>query len=120
MDDYSYYENLRDAPRISSSVFVKYEIRNEYNTPAAKGVTTTRDISAGGMKFFCATAVRKDYIVKLQIELDKLNIIPAVGVVAWVEQPKAGQYLVGIRFTSITEDAKTKIVRHLNKYAPKN
>ncbi len=118
MSEYSYYDNMRDTPRISKSVFVKYDIRDTNNKSIATGIATTRDLSVGGTKFLCSAAVRKDYIVKLQIQLDKINQVGVIGTVAWVEIPKPGQYLVGIQFQSMPETSKAKIVKFLNSLAP--
>lgn len=118
MSEYSYYDNTRDTPRISRSVFVKYDIRDENNKSVATGIATTRDLSVGGAKFLCTVPARKDYIVKLQIQLDKINQVGVIGTVAWVESLKPGQYLLGIQFYSISDAAKTKIIKFLNSYAP--
>ena len=118
MSNYSYYDNMRDTPRISKSVFVKYDIRDNANKSVATGIATTRDLSVGGMKFLCSAPVKKDYIVKMQIQLDKLNQVGAIGTLAWVEQTKPGQYMVGVQFQSTPEATKAKIVKFLNELAP--
>jgi len=115
---YSYYDNMRDAPRISKSVFVKYDFRDATNTSIATGIATTRDLSLTGMKFLCGAKVKKDYVAKLNIQLDHLNQIGVIGTVSWVETPKPGQFLVGIHFHSMSEDARTKMMKFLNSLAP--
>ena len=118
MSNYSYYDNMRDTPRISKSVFVKYDIRDTNNKSIATGIATTRDLSVGGMKFLCSAPVKKDYVAKLQIQLDKANQVGAIGTLAWVEQTKPGQFLIGIQFHSTPELTKAKIVKFLNELAP--
>lgn len=118
MSDYSYYDNLRDTPRISKSVFLKYDIRDLNNKSISTGIATTRDLSVGGTKFLCSAPARKDYVVKLQIQLDKVNQVGAIGTVAWVETPKPGQYLLGVQFHSMPEVSKAKIIKFLNSLAP--
>jgi len=118
MSAYSYYDNMRDAPRINRSVFVKYDFRDTQSKPIATGIATTRDMSLTGMKFLCAAPVKKDYVVKLSIQLDKLNQIGVVGTVSWVETPKPKTYLVGIRFHSMSEVSRTKLMKFLNSVAP--
>jgi len=114
MSAYSYYDNMRDAPRISKSVFVKYEFRDTTNKTIATGIATTRDLSLTGMKFLCGAKVKKDYVAKLNIQLDQLNQVGVIGIISWVETPKPGQFLVGIRFHSMSEDARTRMMKFLN------
>ena len=118
MSTYSYYDNMRDAPRISKSVFVKYDFRDTIGKPIATGIATTRDLSATGMKFLCGAPVKKDYVAKLSIQLDRMNQLGVVGTVSWVDSPKPGQYLVGIRFHSISEISKAKLLKFLNALPP--
>jgi c-di-GMP-binding flagellar brake protein YcgR len=119
MSEYTYYENLRDAPRISKSVFVKYEFRDPLGKTVGTGIATTKDMSITGMKFLCAVSiVKKDYVVKLSIQLDRQTQIGIVGVVTWVETPKPKQYLVGIRFHSISEVSKAKLLKFLHSSVP--
>jgi len=120
MPDYSFYENARNAPRVTKAVFVKYEIRNDLNNPIASGIATTKDISLGGLKFVCSAPARKNYIVKLEIQLDKLTKIGALGTVAWVDEPKHGQFHIGVQFQNLPEVYKQKIVKFLNSFAPKD
>lgn len=116
---YSYYDNIRDFPRITKAVFVKYEIRNEMNATISSGIATTKDLSMGGLKFVCSTPVKVGYIVKLEVKLDTFNSIGAVGTVAWVENPKHGQFVVGVKFQPLEEKHKAKILKFLNSFAPK-
>jgi c-di-GMP-binding flagellar brake protein YcgR len=109
---------MRDAPRISKSVFVKYDFRDHTNTSVATGIATTRDLSLTGMKFLCGAKVKKDFVAKLAIQLDKLNQVGVIGTVSWVETPKPGQHLVGIHFHSMSEDARTRMMKFLNSLAP--
>lgn len=118
MSAYSYYEDKRDHPRINSAVFVKYDIRDEVNQTLANGVATTRDLSLGGMRFICPTPVRKDYILKMQIQLDRFTNIAALGTVAWVKEIKPGQFMVGIQFNQLPEQFRGKIIKYLNSFAP--
>jgi c-di-GMP-binding flagellar brake protein YcgR len=118
MSDYTPYENLRDAPRITKSVFIKYEFRNTAGKTVGTGIATTRDMSLTGMKFLCAVNVKKDYVVKLSIQLDRISQVGVVGLVTWVETPKPRQYLVGVRFHSMPEVSRTKLLKFLHSSAP--
>lgn len=120
MSDMSYYDNLRDTPRVDSAVFIKYDIRDETNKTVSSGISTTRDISVGGVKFFCTTPVRKGFIVKLQLQLDRLTSIAVLGTVAWVKQTKPGQFLLGVEFRNLPEPSRTKIVKFINQNAPQD
>mgnify|MGYP000918789382 FL=1 len=116
--DYSYYDNIRDFPRVSKAVFVKYDIRNELNKSASSGVATTKDISLGGLKFVCATPVKVGYIVKMEVKLETFTSIAAIGTVAWVENPKHGQYIIGVKFQPLQEKYRAMIIKFLNSFAP--
>lgn len=118
MPDFSYYDNMRENPRVQKAVFVKYDLRNETNNPVGTGVATSRDISAGGLKFMCTKPARKGYIIKMQIQLDKLNTFGAIGTIAWVETLRPGQFMVGVKFENLPEIHKQKIIKFLNKMAP--
>ena len=120
MPDMSFYENVREDPRVTSSVFVRYNISDETNKSVASGVSTTRDISAGGLKFFCTTPARTGYIVKMQLQLTKFNTIGVLGTVAWVKQPRPGQFLLGVKFENLAQVHLEKIVKFLNEHAPKD
>ena len=118
MSSYSYYDNMRDAPRISKSIFVKYDFRDTTGKTIATGIATTRDLSATGMKFLCGAPVKKDYVAKLSLQLDRITQIGVIGTVSWVESPKPGQYLLGVRFHSISEGSKAKLLKFLNAVPP--
>ena len=118
MSAYSEYENLRDAPRIAKSVFVKYEFRDTTGKTVGTGIATTRDMSLTGMKFLCAVGVKKDFVAKLNIQLDRITQVGVVGVVTWVETPKPRQFLVGIRFHSMPEISRVKLMKFINSTAP--
>ena len=115
--DYSYYENIRDFPRVSKAVFVKYDIRNDLNKSISTGIATSKDISLGGLKFVCSTPVKIGYIVKMEVQLDKINTIGCIGTVAWVESPKHGQYVIGVKFQPLHEKYRAKIMKFLNSFA---
>jgi len=116
--DYSYYENLRNSPRVSKAVFIKYDIRDEFNKSLATGVATSRDISLSGVKFVCSNPVKVGYIVKMEVQLDKLNTIACLGTVVWVENPKHGQYVMGVKFQPLHEKYTAKIMKFLNSFRP--
>ena len=118
MNAFSYYDNLRDAPRITKSVFVKYEFRDFEGKTVGTGIATTKDLSLTGMKFLCAVGVKKDYVVKLSIQIDRVTQVGVVGVASWFETPKPKQYLVGIRFHSMPEDARSKLMKFINSSVP--
>ncbi|MCK5269073.1 MAG: PilZ domain-containing protein [Spirochaetes bacterium] len=119
-DIYSYYDEKRDYPRLKNALFVKYEIRTDLNKIVTNGISTTRDVSLGGMKLMCAARVKKGYIAKLQIKLDKITNIGVVATVAWIEEMRPGQYLIGLKFSNFNLIDKQKLIKHLNSMAPKN
>ena len=115
---YSYYDNIRDFPRVTKAVFVKYDIRDEMNRIVSNGIATTKDISLGGLKFVCATPVKVGFIVKMEIKLDTFTSVAAIGTVAWVDNPRHGQYIIGIKFQPLMEKYKALILKFLNSFAP--
>lgn len=120
MSAYSFYDNKRDTPRVNSSVYIKYEIRNEMNVKVGSGIATTRDISVGGARFLSTTPASKGYILKMQIQLDTFTTLGVVGTVAWVEQTRPGQYQLGVQFKSLGPSERQKLISFLNKNAPQD
>lgn len=119
MDSYSYYDEKRTFPRLRNALFVKYEIRTDLNNVISSGISTTRDISLGGMKLVCAAPVKPGYIVKLIIQLDKVNKVGVIATVVWVSEMRPGQYMIGLKFANLEGLDRQMLVKYVNSFAPR-
>jgi hypothetical protein len=56
----------------------------------------------------------------MEVKLETFTSIAAIGTVAWLENPKHGQYIIGIKFQPLMEKYRALIIKFLNSFARRN
>ncbi|MDH5357309.1 MAG: PilZ domain-containing protein [Gammaproteobacteria bacterium] len=90
--------------RHPSNIPLLFSLKNEVKR------TRTKDVSEGGLCFFCQHAIDKGEIIRIAIPLSRLEF-EADGIVCWCKQDGDG-YLVGITFQ---EDSVAYSVRMIEQ-----
>lgn len=113
--DNNLVEERRKFIRLDINVEIRYSLMKQ--TPA-KLTTSSRNISAGGIRMLADEKLNKGDILKLEILLSKeLPIVDAVGRVCWVKSFSVAteqnmRYDIGVEFIEIKEEDRKQI----NKY----
>lgn len=73
------------------------------------GLGKTLDLSEGGLKFVCNTALPTSWGLHLDLALEGDEILSVEGRIVYCEEVAEGRYRIGVRFTDMTEAARLKL-----------